>query len=587
MFQNGKSHSLVELISVCFLANAVNSVPPKRGRMGNLRERRPTRFLRYNLRTALALLTVLCLSFGWIFREVQHQRDQEALVQKLIASGYVFEIERVESRNGFSAAAWLDFFDSRYLKEVVSAHSPQTPLSLEDLRALARFESLTNFSLTRAAVPNPELLTENQRRAHIELTPEMLHAICDLSSLQNLHLSGTDLPQGHCAELGRLKYLTTLQLDDSNVNDSDLVALRQNKNLQQLNLTRCNISDAGVSYLLQFTNLEQLNLSGTKITDVGLAQLVALRKLRQLDVEHTAVTDQGVTSLQMHLPKLAMLTPEVGFRGRIRNDRRPDVEALKQLVGIELSGPFVTDYSLAWLRPAMKLRSLSLFESRITDVGIENLRALTNLSSVNIRDTAVTDHGLDALIQLPKLEQLLVGDQITDAGVKKISEVATLTFLSLSGPTISDDGLKSLARLLALKSCWLTVPQARGPGFEFLAALPELESLNLHDSVVTREIAAHIARAPALKYLEFYGGRMEGEALRALAPAARMKVMSFYSTQIDSFALPAIAAIPSLESITLHDCPNLTPDDGKRLLAMRPELRIWMRGPDGHSVQVQ
>lgn len=351
-------------------------------------ERRAAWFRRYSLKTTFVLLTILCVLLGWVFGEVHHQHNQDKVIQRLAASGYAFEFERFESKNAFSAANWLDFYDERYLLEVVSARkvNPQ----FEELKELAQFEHLMYLNVT---------------------------------------------------------------------------------------------------------------------------------------------------------------------------------------------GPFATDQSLAWLGSATKLKELKLMNSRITDAGIQHVSGLKNLTSIDIRDTAVTDLG--PLTQLP-LKSLLVGDQITDAGMEKISRLKSLTFLSLSGPAISDNGLKLLANLSNLQQCHLTVPQVRGPGFASVALLSDLESLALSEIEITPEIAGNLARAPALMHLKLFRGQIGRVAIERLATTAKLKSISFYTTQVDSSGLSALAATSTLKAISFYgDCPNVKQDDAKQLRVARPDLHIWFFGPDG------
>jgi internalin A len=64
------------------------------------------------------------------------------------------------------------------------------------------------------------------------------------------------------------------------------------------------VTDAGLAHLKSLTALSTLVLDDTQINDAGLTHLKDLRSLSELDVHNTHVTDDGVKELQQALPKL-------------------------------------------------------------------------------------------------------------------------------------------------------------------------------------------------------------------------------------------------------------------------------------------
>ena len=53
---------------------------------------------------------------------------------------------------------------------------------------------------------------------------------------------------------------------------------------------------------------------------------------------------------------------------------------------------------------------------------MRSLAHLTSLTSLNLDDTAITDAGLTELARLTKLDELILGDKVTEKGVARLQE---------------------------------------------------------------------------------------------------------------------------------------------------------------------
>lgn len=123
----------------------------------------------------------------------------------------------------------------------------------------------------------------------------------DLGSLRNLcelNLQDTQLTD---AELEHLKVLTSLQvlrLENTQVTDIGLQHLKGMKNLHYLGLQRTQTSDVGLQHLEGLTNLSELRLDRTKVTDAGLEHLKGLKRLKGINLSYTQITDIGLEHLK-------------------------------------------------------------------------------------------------------------------------------------------------------------------------------------------------------------------------------------------------------------------------------------------------
>ena len=99
----------------------------------------------------------------------------------------------------------------------------------------------------------------------------------------------------------------------------------------------------------------------------------------------------------------------VNFSGpKITDSALEHLKGLTELTFLHLSGTKVTDAGLERLKPLTKLELLDLEGTQITDRGLEHLRHLHGLKSVDLHRTRITDQGLRHLTHLKQLEMGIV-----------------------------------------------------------------------------------------------------------------------------------------------------------------------------------
>ena len=103
------------------------------------------------------------------------------------------------------------------------------------------------------------------------------------------------------AGLGQLKQLTCLEaliFTDTQVTDAGLVHLKRLASLKRLDLDNTQVTDAGLIHLKELTDLEELQLAGTQVTDAGLEQLTGPFELERLTLGGIQITDAGLVHLE-------------------------------------------------------------------------------------------------------------------------------------------------------------------------------------------------------------------------------------------------------------------------------------------------
>jgi hypothetical protein len=93
--------------------------------------------------------------------------------------------------------------------------------------------------------------------------------------------------------------LESVNLNFSEVNDSDLLHIADLRQLKSVQLEKCHdITDEGLSHLSRLSNLEHLSLLATSCSDDGVRRYVLmLPKLQHLDLAGISVTNDTATQL--------------------------------------------------------------------------------------------------------------------------------------------------------------------------------------------------------------------------------------------------------------------------------------------------
>ena len=121
------------------------------------------------------------------------------------------------------------------------------------------------------------------------------------------------------------------------------------------------------------------------------------------------------------------------------------IDEFNQLPSIKtllLSGPHVTDDTLARLKGSSALVELHLSSASISDEGLKNLAKFPNLHWLLLNDTQITDAGAAHLSGLRKLQELnLNKTKVSDDSIPFIVELPELQKIDLRGTLVTDGGV--------------------------------------------------------------------------------------------------------------------------------------------------
>jgi hypothetical protein len=193
---------------------------------------------RFGPRTLLALVTVLCLSLGFVVHRAEKQRRA---VQAIEAVGGTVWYE--DDRNfGTLLRRWpvaksndrTDRFKRHFLHSV-------TEVDLRDTRS------------------NDETLLQ----------------LASLTSIHHLTLDGTKITDDGVRSLRRLPELVFLSLSDTRITDAGLAYLKDAHQLGILLLSGTLVTDQGIEHIKGLPNLTLVGLRGSKVTQAGADALTS------------------------------------------------------------------------------------------------------------------------------------------------------------------------------------------------------------------------------------------------------------------------------------------------------------------------
>ena len=304
------------------------------------------------------------------------------------------------------------------------------------------------------------------------------------------------------AEKGRRIYEYALVPVDKNRPETTLLVTLTDSQLMSQGL----LSDELLRLLKELPGPLVVSLAGSKVSDAGLQQLQRLNVVG-LNLELCSrVTDAGMEPLrQFQQLRVLVLTgtsiTHAGLRHLVAN-------ASLLALDLELCDG-ITDDACELLGEMKQLRSLVLKKSgferqRISDAGLKRLDQLAHLEVLNLYGNSVTDAGLTHLQPLKKLRELNLSLlAITDAGLKHLQPLTALEHLELlysegfAGPTLSNGMVEFLEPLTNLTTLNLTGAKLTDTGLERLRVLKKLKTLQVVRTRVSAEgIQAFRAAVP-------------------------------------------------------------------------------------------
>jgi hypothetical protein len=187
------------------------------------------------------------------------------------------------------------------LRELSISTPGVTEAGLKELSNLKRLQTLDISSVNLSSAGLKHLARcRNLRDLDVggRIKEADWNLLASLKKLEILRLYRSKLTPARVKGLGALQHLTELNVAvNPELGDAGLAEIGALKNLRILNLQQSDVTDAGLHHLAGLEQLEKLNLRDGKITDAGLVHLARHKSLRMLDLAGTPLTDAGLKTI--------------------------------------------------------------------------------------------------------------------------------------------------------------------------------------------------------------------------------------------------------------------------------------------------
>lgn len=316
-----------------------------------LSSRPARRWVRFNLRTLLAIVTIAALLLGLkIGPAIQQKRAIEAL-----------------KGDGFFLTCQYDY-EVAFREEYRGKGFPPEPTRLVQIVGVDLFHDVTKVQLSGKGnynYPDKGFTSEDLKRA----LPELKY-------------------------LPRLRFLDICAMRTS-LDDQDLSPLASLSQLEELSLYECHLGDDALRYVRDLHQLRRLILETNHFCDDGVANLQNLTNVTELDLGENQVTDIGL----VYLANMVQLRQLILIKNRIAGEGLKNLAGMKELRELYLDNNPITDEGLKSIENLPRLERLSLASTNVTDACIESLATL-HLWTIVVSDTKITPAGLQKLHEL-------------------------------------------------------------------------------------------------------------------------------------------------------------------------------------------
>jgi hypothetical protein len=164
------------------------------------------------------------------------------------------------------------------------------------------------------------------------------------------------------------------------------------------------------------------------------------------------------------------------------------VDYFADVVHVNVSGPQVTNDTLARLLSLPHLQLLGVDSDRITDSGVAMVARSKELISFSVASKSVTVEGIEHLEGLPNLVFLRCsGSQVNDSWIERIARLKSLETLALYDTSVTDEGLAGLAALPKLDGLFFEDMPVTDASLDRLHAMSNLTRIGLHQTRVTTD----------------------------------------------------------------------------------------------------
>ncbi|KAI3748949.1 hypothetical protein L6452_12411 [Arctium lappa] len=332
------------------------------------------------------------------------------------------------------------------------------------------------------------------------------------SNLISLDISDSDVSSSQLVALHNLTSLHSLHLSGNQLTKAIPKSLGNFCNLREIDLSSNNFQTNSLTYLLESffecksPSLESLFLQSSQLSGHLPVQLGQLIHLVNLDLEDNSI-DGIIPDSIRGLSMLEML--DLSFNS-LNGSLPASLCQLSKLDQLDLSHNQLDGNLPDCLSHLLKMNLLDLSDNQLSGSLPASLGQISELDRLDLSYNLLNGNLPDSLCQLSKLDLLdLSNNQLNGSLPDCLGQLLKLDQLDLSYNQLNGGLPHSLGQLSKLNSLDLSNNQLNGSLPHSLGQLPKLETLDLSSNLLTGDVTeAHFANLTGLKYLNGKGNNL-------------------------------------------------------------------------------
>ncbi|PQO31116.1 hypothetical protein C5Y96_12220 [Blastopirellula marina] len=351
------------------------------------------RWLRFGLRTMLAITALLCVLMAWVGRDLAVSYREAQIVQKIGGSAqYDYQYDGNDFLTDASppGPAFLRFcFGDHLYARVISVNVQRQVVDREMAEDIAKLDQLQSILFQSSSIE------ENS-----------LEPLQELKNLRSLGFLRTPVSPRQLRQFREAEQITGISLFGESASDENLVEISQFPNLEIVGIIGGPATDVGLSSLDSLSKLESLFI--LDVPGVSAAGFPALKQLQELTVQCDLVSEESLPAL-----KQATSLRELALKTTIKPSRPKSRQLVENITGKLLTQeePTPNDTESTAVKVAGQLasvRDLTFEPYNIYDDDLRYLSEMPNLEVLDVQLTGVSREGMVHLEDLPKLKEVHV-----------------------------------------------------------------------------------------------------------------------------------------------------------------------------------
>lgn len=271
------------------------------------------------------------------------------------------------------------------------AYSDFSDSDMANIHLLPKLKTITLLGCKKISDKGLEVITrckslEELHLSQTNIKDESLEWIIKCKKLKKLWLDETKITSKSIPKIAIVNNLEWLRLNQINLKGADIQPLSALKKLKYLELANVSVFDEDLKFLKELKSLEQLDLSYTKITEKTIEQLTGLKNLENLNLTHTSI-GESVFAAFSSIPKIQ----DIDLTDcSISGEKAGLLSKSKKLLRLNMSGTKVNDQTISQFTSIQSLKVLELENTKLTDSSISELKKMKHLNALILSKTKIS-----------------------------------------------------------------------------------------------------------------------------------------------------------------------------------------------------